>query len=109
MLRPEVIESYYHAYRATGNEIYRDWAWDAFVALNTTCRAKNGFSAITDINAYGRGNSMKHQESFLFAEVLKYSYMIQKPSQEWDVGHEGKNGYVYNTEAHPIKCVGPPV
>lgn len=78
-LRPEVIESYYYAYRATGNEMYRDWAWDAFIALNTTCRAKNGFSAITDINAYGGGKSMNYQESFLFAEVLKYSYMIQKP------------------------------
>lgn len=79
VLRPKVIESYYYAYRAAGNEMYRDWPWDAFVALNRTCRANNGFSATTNVNAEGGGQSIKNQESFLFAEVLKYSYMIQRP------------------------------
>lgn len=78
-LRPEVIESYYYAYKATGNEMYRDWAWEAFIAINETCRAGNGFTAITNVNAPGGGNTRNEQESFLFAEVLKYSYMIQKP------------------------------
>lgn len=79
ILRPEVIESYYYAYRVTGNEIYRDWAWDAFVSMNKTCRAEKGFTSISDVNAPGGGQSMNEQESFLFAEVMKYSYMIQRP------------------------------
>lgn len=28
-LRPEVIESYFYLWKITGNEMYRDWAWDA--------------------------------------------------------------------------------
>ena len=35
-LRPEVIESYYYAYRATGDTKYQDWAWDASTAFHLT-------------------------------------------------------------------------
>lgn len=30
MLRPETVESYFYAYRTTGNKMYQEWAWDAF-------------------------------------------------------------------------------
>ena len=62
-----------------GNQTYRDWAWDAFVAINSTCRVGHGFSSITDVNAPGGGSFSNEQESFLFAEVMKYSYLIQTP------------------------------
>lgn len=29
-LRPETVESYFYAYRITGNKMYQDWAWDAY-------------------------------------------------------------------------------
>lgn len=75
-LRPEVIESYYYAYRATGDPIYQEWAWEAYLAINETCRAGSGYSAVNDVNAEGGGGYMNFQESFWFAEVLKYSYLI---------------------------------
>lgn len=78
-LRPEVIESYYYAYRVTGDTKYQDWAWEAFVAVNATCRTESGFSSVADVNALGGGEKQNLQESFLFAEVMKYSYMIQSP------------------------------
>ena len=78
-LRPEVIESYYYAFRITGNSMYQDWAWDAFVAINATTRVGKGFSAISDVNASNGGEFLNDQESFLFAEVLKYSYLIHAP------------------------------
>ena len=77
VLRPEVIESYYYAYQVTNDQMYRDWAWDAFVAINSTCRVALGFTEISDVNAPGGGTKLDNQESFLFAEVLKYSYLIQ--------------------------------
>lgn len=77
LLRPEVIESYYYAYQITSDQMYRDWAWDAFVAINSTCRVELGFTEISDVNAPGGGMKLDNQESFLFAEVLKYSYLIQ--------------------------------
>ena len=59
--------------------MYQDWAWDAFLALNATCRTDSGFSSISDVNAPGGGDKLDLQESFFFAEVMKYSYLIQAP------------------------------
>ncbi|KAI8936686.1 hypothetical protein NX059_007078 [Plenodomus lindquistii] len=102
-LRPEVIESYYYAFRATGNPMYQDWAWDAFVAINATTRVGSGYSSISDVNVKDGGNHTDFQESFWFAEVLKYSYLIQAEEAEWQVGKDGVNEWVFNTEAHPVK------
>lgn len=30
LLRPETVESYFYAYRVTGNQMYQEWAWDAY-------------------------------------------------------------------------------
>lgn len=74
--RPEVIESYYYAYRATGDPKYQEWAWEAYLAINETCRVGSGYSSINDVNQVGGGGFQNFQESFWFAEVLKYSYLI---------------------------------
>jgi mannosyl-oligosaccharide alpha-1,2-mannosidase len=79
VLRPEVIESYYYAYKHTGDQKYRDWAWDAFTHINSTCRTASGFSGISDVNNSTGGTLDDFQESFFFAEVMKYAYLIQAP------------------------------
>lgn len=70
-LRPEVMESVYYAYRATGDQKYQDWAWDAFLAINSTCRVGSGFSQINNVNVAGGGGATNVQESFFFAELMK--------------------------------------
>jgi mannosyl-oligosaccharide alpha-1,2-mannosidase len=106
-LRPEVIESYYYAFRATRDTKYQDWAWDAFIAINATTRVGSGYSSIEDVNVAGGGNWTDFQESFWFAEVLKYSYLIQtEGDEEWQVGDGGRDGWVFNTEAHPVRVKG---
>lgn len=75
ILRPEVMESFYYAYRVTGDPQYRDWVWDAFVAINATCRTPTGFAGISNVNVEGGGEKQDNQESFLFAEVMKYAYL----------------------------------
>ncbi|EEH34358.2 mannosyl-oligosaccharide alpha-1,2-mannosidase [Paracoccidioides lutzii Pb01] len=102
-LRPEVIESYYHAYRITGDIKYQDWVWEAFEALVRTCRTDSGFSAISNVNTLDGRKKKNFQESFLFAEVMKYAYMTFAPEASWQVAREGKNKFVFNTEAHPLK------
>jgi mannosyl-oligosaccharide alpha-1,2-mannosidase len=103
-LRPEVIESYYYAFRATGDTKYQDWAWEAFVAINSTTRVGSGYSSIEDVNSVTGGNWTDFQESFWFAEVLKYSYLIQtEGTEEWQVGGGGRDKWVFNTEAHPVR------
>ena len=103
ILRPEVMESFYYAYRVTGEEQYRDWVWDAFVAINATCRTESGFAGINNVNAKDGGGKMDNQESFIFAEVLKYAYMAVAGDDEWQVQPGHGNRFVLNTEAHPIR------
>lgn len=76
-LRPEVLETWYYAYRATKNPIYREWSWAAFEAIIEYCRTDSGFSAIKNVNAADGGGKMDVQESFVFAEVMKYVYLTQ--------------------------------
>jgi mannosyl-oligosaccharide alpha-1,2-mannosidase len=76
-LRPEVLESIYYAYRITGDQKYRDISWAAFQAINTTCRVGRGYSEVDNVNVKGGGGFTDFQDSFLFAEVFKYSYLIQ--------------------------------
>lgn len=63
----------------TGDQTYRDWAWNAFVAINDTCRVGSGFAELQNVNAEGGGGFNDFQDSFLFAEVMKYSYLIHAP------------------------------
>ncbi|OCK79791.1 glycoside hydrolase family 47 protein [Lepidopterella palustris CBS 459.81] len=108
-LRPEVLESYYYAYRITGDTKYQDWAWDAFVAINATTRAPSGYTEVSDVNKSGGGKDLDFQESFWFAEVLKYAYLIHAPEAEWQVQAGRGNKWVFNTEAHPFRVAGSPI
>jgi mannosyl-oligosaccharide alpha-1,2-mannosidase len=102
-LRPEVVESYYHAFKLTGDERYKDWAWEAFVAIHKACWTKYGYSAIEDVTIANGGGKSDFQESFWFAEVLKYLFLT---FQESEVSvKSGRNGWVFNTEAHPLKTM----
>ncbi|KAL2838035.1 glycoside hydrolase [Aspergillus pseudoustus] len=103
ILRPEVIESFYYAWRVTGNEEYREWVWNAFTSINKYCRTGSGFAGISDVNAANGGNQLDNQESFIFAEVLKYVYLTFAPEDEWQVQRGSGNTWVFNTEAHPLK------
>lgn len=78
VLRPEVVESYYYAFRITGDEKYRDYAWEAYTAINTTCHAGSGYAEIEDVNS-DTPEYYDEMDSFFLAEVLKYAYMIFAP------------------------------
>ncbi|OAT10644.1 mannosyl-oligosaccharide alpha-1,2-mannosidase [Blastomyces gilchristii SLH14081] len=104
-LRPEVIESYYYAYRVTGDPMYQEWVWEAFEAVRKICRTESGFTSIGDVNSPTGGRKLDFQESFLFAEVLKYAYLAFAPEADWQVAGKGKNKWVYTTEAHPLKVL----
>ena len=53
------------------------------------------------MNTPGGGAKDDNEESFLFAEVTKYAYLIHAPDAEWQVQRQG-NGWVFNTEAHVL-------
>ncbi|KAL7273588.1 hypothetical protein RUND412_003539 [Rhizina undulata] len=72
MLRPETVESYFYAYRITGDKKYQQWAWDAYSAFVKTAKADFGFAEVLDVNKpAGRDNLNDKSESFWGAETLK--------------------------------------
>ncbi|KAI5300819.1 maturation of Asn-linked oligosaccharides protein, partial [Ascosphaera pollenicola] len=102
-LRPEAIESFYYAWRATGDTKYQDWVWEAFEAIRKYTKTKSAFSAISNVMDPNGGRQLDNQESFLYAEVLKYCYITFAEEADWQSAKDGKNNFVYNTEAHPVR------
>jgi mannosyl-oligosaccharide alpha-1,2-mannosidase len=103
-LRPEVLESYYYAYRITNNPMYQDWAWDAFNAIQSNARLSQGFNVLGNVDIQGGDNTHgNNQESYFFAETLKYAYLIFSDDGPWQVNYQGRNDFVFNTEGHPIR------
>ena len=97
MLRPEAIESIFYTYRFTGDNKYRDYNWDIFLALNKTARFTNGFGHVmnvTDTTSAIGGI----QDSYLFSEVFKYLYLTYESS---NVLHPTE--WVFNTQGHPLR------
>ena len=96
ILRPEVIEAYFYLWKMTKDEKYRDWAWDATESIEKYCRTSNGYSGIRDVRSTSPSQD-DVQQSFFFAETLKYLYLIFSDEEPFPL-----DKYVFNTEAHPF-------
>ena len=69
--RPEVLESNFYAWRATGNTIYLDRAAAAIKSFQEFLPAPAGFAGIWDVTDTSKSvnNFIDDTESFWFAEV----------------------------------------
>jgi mannosyl-oligosaccharide alpha-1,2-mannosidase len=100
-LRPEYFESLYYAYRATGEQRYRDWGWEGFEALEKTCKTNYGYAEIKDVMAADGSVILDDfAESFFAGETLKYLYLLFD-----DVNAFSLDDWIFTTEAHPLKRV----
>lgn len=101
-LRPEVLETWYYAYRATKDPKYQDWSWAAFESINRYCRTDSGFSSLTDVNADEGGSKGDVQESFVFAEVMKYVYLthLEVKFHKWRVACHVEVANIYIRMPH---------
>ncbi|CAM1502620.1 Fc.00g073960.m01.CDS01 [Cosmosporella sp. VM-42] len=106
VLRPEVLESVYYAYRATGDSKWQDRAWNAFMAINTTCRVEDGFAGLNNVMQADGGGHLEKMESFWLAETMKYLYIIFDEDSDWQVQAKGTNEFVFNTEAQVLRVRG---
>jgi mannosyl-oligosaccharide alpha-1,2-mannosidase len=96
ILRPEVVEAYFYLWRMTKDNKYREWAWDAAMAIEKHFRTEAGYSGIK--NVYDKQSQKDDvQQSFFFAETLKYLYLIFSDDDTIPF-----DKYVFNTEAHPF-------
>jgi len=94
-LRPEIIESAYYLYRATGDIKYRLMGKEFFDDFVRHCHNQSGYAALKDVRSKEKDDSM---ESFLFAETFKYYYLLFAPKSALDF-----DKVTFNTEAHPLQ------
>ena len=94
-LRPESLESAYYLYRLTRDERYRRMGGGMFEAIERWTRSETGFAALADVRTKEKRDRM---HSFLFAETLKYAYLLFAPPSTLDL-----RAVVFNTEAHPLR------
>ncbi|HEY6951144.1 MAG TPA: glycoside hydrolase family 47 protein, partial [Bacteroidota bacterium] len=76
VLRPEIIESAYYLYCATGDPAYARMGNAFFDGLVKYCRTEGGYAALADVTTKEKSDQM---ESFFFAETLKYLYLLFAP------------------------------
>jgi glycosyl hydrolase family 47 len=94
-LRPESLESAYYLYCYTGKQRYQDMGRGMFDAIERWTRTEAGFSALSDVRSKRKADRM---HSFLFAETLKYAYLLFAAPTTLDF-----HAVVFNTEAHPLR------
>lgn len=77
MMRPEVLESNFYAWRVTGDIKYYNNAVKAVKSFNNYLAVENGtsgYAGLHDVTGDDPSYYIDHTESFWFAEVLKYLY-----------------------------------
>ncbi|THV01974.1 seven-hairpin glycosidase [Dendrothele bispora CBS 962.96] len=100
ILRPEVLESNFYAWRATGDTKYLDRAAQAISSFEKYLKVDEGFAGLTNVDDNSaNATKVDDMESFWFAEVLKYLYLTFD-----DPSHVSLDEYVFNTEAHPFQA-----
>lgn len=99
--RPEYVESLFYAWRITGEQRYRDWAWEAFDSMEKYCKAPYGYAQLADVyRTKGRHLWVDMQESFWAAETLKYLWLTFT-----DVDTFSLDNWVFSTEGHPFRMI----
>jgi mannosyl-oligosaccharide alpha-1,2-mannosidase len=97
LLRPETIESIFVMYRFTGLQKYRDYAWTIFQAIEKSCKVKDGYAGVNQVDEDPLSHA-DHMDSYFLAETLKYLYLIFSGSDLIPMA-----SWVFNTEAHPLR------
>ena len=94
-LRPEIVESAYYLHRLTGDAEYLRMGARMFEDFVRHCKTDVAYAALKSVVTKEKSDGM---QSFLFAETLKYFYLLFAPD-----GGVNLRTVVFNTEAHPIR------
>lgn len=100
-LMPNILESYFVLYRFTGDQRYRDYAWELAQAIYKHCRNDNGgYSQIYRVNDETI-IKRDYQPSYFIGATLEYLYLIFSsdqllPLDEW----------VFNVAGNPLPIEG---
>eukprot|EP01061_Rhynchopus_euleeides_P047704 TRINITY_DN9727_c0_g1_i1.p1 TRINITY_DN9727_c0_g1~~TRINITY_DN9727_c0_g1_i1.p1 ORF type:complete len:693 (+),score=232.95 TRINITY_DN9727_c0_g1_i1:314-2392(+) len=98
LLRPEAVETFMYLYRVTKKEKYRKYGWEVFRAILRWCKVKTGgFSGLSSVLSVPPDMD-DLQQSFWFAETLKYLYLLFSDDDTVNLDE-----WVFNTEGHPLR------
>ncbi|PMD49056.1 glycoside hydrolase family 47 protein [Hyaloscypha variabilis F] len=95
---PESLESWFYAHRITGDPRWAEYGWDMFLSINETARNSVAFATVNNVGMSWGESQGDSLDSFFFAEVLKYMYLMFADPSTVDLGQ-----WVFNTECHPVQ------
>lgn len=72
-LRPELVESAFHLYTATGKQKYVEFVRDAFHSVQNNTKTKCGYAAVADVRT---GRLDDRMDSYFLAETLMYFFLL---------------------------------
>ncbi|KAF5205796.1 Alpha-mannosidase i mns4 [Thalictrum thalictroides] len=97
-LRPELMESTYWLYKATGDSRYLDAGRDMIASLQYGARCPCGYCHISDVESHKQED---HMESFFLAETVKYLWLLFDLAVGPDnLVENGPYKYIFSTEGH---------
>src|ERR1043165_1155811 len=94
-LRPEIVESTYYLYHYTKDPQYLRMGQEMFDDFVKYCRTDEAYASLKSVVTKEKADSM---HSFLFAETLKYFYLLFAPPETLKFER-----VIFNTEAHPLR------
>ena len=94
-LNPEIMESTYYLYQATGDPHFLEMGKHLLDSLRTYCRVPEGYAELRSVITKEKSDRM---ESYFLAETLKYLYLLFAPSETLPFKE-----VIFNTEAHPLR------
>jgi len=99
LLRPQYVESLFVAWRTTGEQRYRDWAWDIFLAIEKHCKTQYGYGGIDDVMTESKINVIDNTNAHAISQTLKYLYLIFD-----DVSSVSLDNFIFSTQGHLFRA-----
>lgn len=93
-LRPELVESTYFLYEATGDPYYLEVGKNLVRKINEHARVPCGFAALRDVRTLSHEDRM---DSFVLAETFKYLFLLFSEKEDLVFN---MNQFIFTTEAH---------
>ncbi|KAF2125016.1 glycoside hydrolase family 47 protein [Dothidotthia symphoricarpi CBS 119687] len=104
---PQYVASLFYAWRVTGQLRYREWAWEAFSAMEEYCKAPYGYAQLADVyrvqraewSSDGDGRWIDVQGRS-WAQTLKYLWLTFGDSETASL-----DNWVFSTGGHVFRMI----
>ncbi len=99
--RPNLAETYFILFRLTGDNKYREWAWELTQAFYRHSRTiSGGFAGVFNVDKVPTEKS-DYQISIFLSGTLKYLYLIFSNTSILSLDE-----WIFNSRGHPLPICG---